>query len=176
MSDRDEEEEEEDPFDAYEGNLGPEELKELSSQLKRIAKVADEADNFAARLNQEWSVYAFNAQTFVRKLDEEFELTGDERMFVDAIRTCCGTVFKRFRVFNLHREEPNLPTPEKWTKEVLQPWLLTDLRRICIAYELRTADKQKRLLNIGSSRAACIASMLAFRKAQGHLKKVRKAP
>lgn len=122
------------------GGLPPDQLKALSSLLKRIAKVADSANNFAARVDPTWSSRAFEAQTFIRKLQEEFDLTRDEVMFVEAIQTCVSTVLMRFRVHNLHREELELPTPEKWTKSVLQALLLSDLRRVGVAYELRTAD------------------------------------
>ncbi len=124
----------------YEGTLTATELKALSAQLKSIAETADDAANFAARVEKRWAYAVCEAQTFVRRLAEDNELTSDERMFADAIQTCCNTVLKRLRVYNLHLEEPSLPTVEKWEKATLQPWLLSDLRRMCVAYELVAVD------------------------------------
>jgi hypothetical protein len=122
------------------GTLTAAELKALSAQLKSIAETADDAANFAARVDKRWAYAVAEAQTFVRRLAEDNELTKDERMFADAIQTCCNTVLKRLRVHNLHLEEPGLPTVEQWDKATLQPWLLSDLRRICVSYELVAVD------------------------------------
>jgi len=129
---------------AVPGPLGRKELKTLSSILKRVAKVADEADNFAVRAEPAWSAALFEAQSFQLKLATEFKVSQRERAVVDAIQNCCNTIIKRFRVERLHEREPDLPQIRQWYKEKLQPVRLSDLRRVCIAYELKNGGEPVR--------------------------------
>ena len=85
---------------------------------------------------------AVEAQCFLEEIADEYEVSESEGRFVEALTVCINTILKRFRVVNLHKQEPELPQPKQWKAAALQTMNLNLLRRICVAYELRGTDAQ----------------------------------